>query len=111
MSGQPGHVVSLGLRARGTPAWTAAISHPMVRQIGDGGLPPETFRRYFEQHILYLGDYARAIALLLGKAPGLAAGSVLARFLEQIVGTEIPANIAFFGRLGGPPDAPATEAM
>jgi hypothetical protein len=51
--------------------------HPMVRQIGAGTLPHETFRRYFEQNILYRGDYARAIGLILAKAPDLAATNVL----------------------------------
>jgi thiaminase (transcriptional activator TenA) len=76
----------------------------MVRQIGAGTLPHETFRRYFEQNILYLGDYARAIALILGKAPDLAAVDVLSRFLHQISATEIPANLDFLRRLGGSAD-------
>src|SRR5499433_946837 len=99
--------VSLDLRERGRPVWAAAVSHPMVRQIGEGTLPYHIFRRYFEQNIMYLGDYARAIGLIIGKAPDLAAADVLSRFLRQIVGTEIPANLAFLGRLGGSPDEAA----
>jgi thiaminase/transcriptional activator TenA len=76
----------------------------MVRQIGAGTLPHETFRRYFEQNVLYLADYSRAIGLIIGRAPDLASASVLSRFLGQIVGTEIPANLAFLARLGGSPD-------
>ena len=76
----------------------------MVRQIGAGTLPHETFRRYFEQNVLYLADYSRAIGLIIGKAPDLASASVLSRFLGQIVGTEIPANLAFLARLGGFPE-------
>ncbi len=93
--------VSLELRERGKPAWSSATSHPMVRQISAGTLPHETFRRYFEQNVLYLGDYSRSIGLIIGKAPDLASSDVLSRFLRQIVGTEIPANIAFLARLGG----------
>ncbi len=77
----------------------------MVREIAAGSLPHRTFRRYFEQNVLYLGDYARAIGLIIGKAPDLAAADVLSRFLRQIVGTEIPANLAFLDRLGGSPAA------
>jgi thiaminase/transcriptional activator TenA len=77
----------------------------MVRQIAAGTLPFETFRRYFEQNILYLEDYARAIGLIIGKAPDYDAADVLSRFLRQIVGTEIPANAAFLRRLGGSPAA------
>ncbi len=104
MSETGGSRVSLELRERGKPAWSSATSHPMVRQIGEGTLPHETFRRYFEQNVLYLADYSRAIGLIIGKAPDLASASVLSRFLGQIVGTEIPANISFLTRLGGSPD-------
>jgi thiaminase/transcriptional activator TenA len=93
--------ISLELRERGKPAWSSATNHPMVQQIGEGTLPHETFRRYFEQNVLYLGDYSRAIGLIIGKAPDLASSDVLSRFLRQIVGTEIPANLAFLARLGG----------
>jgi thiaminase/transcriptional activator TenA len=96
--------ISARLRERGAAAWAAATGHPMVRQIGAGTLPHETFRRYFEQNILYLGDYARAIALILGKAPDLAAVDVLSRFLHQISANEIPANFDFLRRLGGSAD-------
>lgn len=92
---------SARLRERGAASWAAATGHPMVRQIGAGTLPHETFRRYFEQNILYLGDYARAIGLILAKAPDLAATNVLGRFLHQITATEIPANLDVLRRLGG----------
>ena len=91
------------LRERGAASWAAAVSHPMVAEIGAGSLPHETFRYYFEQNVLYLEDYARAIALIIGRAPDLAAITVLTRFLGQIVDTELPANYAFLARLGGPP--------
>ncbi len=112
MSETQGHSISLGLRERGKAAWTAATSHPMVLQIGAGVLPHKIFRGYFEQNILYLQDYARAIALIIGKAPDLDATDVLTRFLWQIVRTEIPANIAFLRRLGGPArDADAAQML
>ena len=72
--------VSACLYERGRPAWAAATTHPMVREIAAGSLPHGTFRRYFEQNVLYLGDYARAIGLITGKAPDLAAADVLSRF-------------------------------
>lgn len=90
------------LRERGAASWAAAVSHPMVAEIGAGSLPHETFRYYFGQNVLYLEDYARAIALIIGRAPDLAGITVLTRFLSQIVDTELPANYAFLARLGGP---------
>ena len=95
--------VSRLLRERGAPAWAAATGHPMVAEIGAGTLPHDTFRRYFEQNIAYLGDYARALGLIAGRAPDPAAAYVLSRFLAQITGTEIPANHDFLRRLGGSP--------
>jgi thiaminase (transcriptional activator TenA) len=88
------------LRERGAAAWSAAVSHPMVAEIGAGSLPHETFRYYFQQNVLYLADYARAIALIIGHAPGRDEITVLTRFLSQIVHTELPANYAFLARLG-----------
>ena len=41
----------------------------MVKGIADGSLPHETFRRYFIQNVLYLEEYARAIGIIVGKAP------------------------------------------
>jgi thiaminase/transcriptional activator TenA len=102
---EPG--VSAGLRERGKQAWAAAVGHPMVQEIAAGTLPHETFRRYFEQNVLYLLDYARAIGLIAAKAPDAEALDVLARFLGQIAGREIPANIAFLRRLGGSAADPA----
>lgn len=103
---------SVLLRERGAQSWAAAVSHPMVAGIGAGSLPHATFRYYFEQNVLYLEDYARAIALIIGRAPDLAAVTVLTRFLSQIVHTELPANYAFLARLGGPasPGPPARMA-
>src|SRR5438067_2919672 len=102
--------VSAFLRNRGKSAWEAATGHPMVREIAAGSLPHATFRRYFEQNVLYLADYTRAIGFLIGKAPDLAATDVLCRFLQQIAETEIPANIAFLERLGGSPADDADDA-
>ena len=90
------------LRERGAAAWSAAVSHPMVAEIGAGSLPHETFRYYFQQNVLYLEDYARAIALIIGHAPGRDEITVLTRFLSQIVDTELPANHTFLARLAGP---------
>jgi thiaminase/transcriptional activator TenA len=95
--------VSSDLRERGGPVWAAAISHPMVLEIGKGTLPHPIFRRYFEQNVLYLGDYARAIGLIARKAPDRDAADVLSRFHSQILDKEMPANIAFLSRLGGSP--------
>ena len=99
-----GPTASAALRAAGRDTWAAAVRHPMVGAIAAGTLPHETFRRYFEQNVRYLEDYARAIALTAARAPDRPALDVLSRFLRQIVATEIPANLAFLERLGGSAD-------
>jgi thiaminase/transcriptional activator TenA len=91
------------LKERGAAQWAAAIAHPMVAEIGAGTLPHETFRFYFEQNLLYLREYARAIAFAAAGTADRGALSVLARFLVQITDVEIPANEAFAERLGGSP--------
>jgi thiaminase/transcriptional activator TenA len=95
------------LKERGAAQWAAAIAHPMVAEIGAGTLPHETFRFYFGQNILYLGEYARAIAFAAAGTAERGAVSVLARFLVQIADVEIPANEAFLSRLGGAPGGSA----
>lgn len=95
------------LKERGAAQWAAAISHPMVAEIGAGTLPHETFRFYFEQNLRYLGEYARAIAFAAAGTADRGAVSVLARFLGQIADVEIPANEAFLQRLGGSIDGAA----
>jgi thiaminase (transcriptional activator TenA) len=99
--------VSAGLREAGAPSWDRALAHPMVREIAAGTLPHNVFRGYFEQNMLYLQDYARAIALIVSKAPDGDAIGTLARFLRHIVEQEIPANERFFERLGGDAGRPA----
>ena len=97
----PARSISLRLRELGITTWRAATEHPMVREIGAGTLPHDRFRGFFEQNVLYLEDYARAIGLILGKAPDGGALDVLSRFVAQIVHTELPANRTFLRRLGG----------
>jgi thiaminase/transcriptional activator TenA len=83
----------------------------MIAEIGSGTIAHETFRFYFEQNIMYLEDYARAIAYIAAKAPDVDALTVLGRFFHQIVENEIPANRQFLERLGGTPRAHAVGAM
>ena len=74
--------VSRVLHESGARVWERATGHPMVEAIADGSLPHATFRRYFEQNVLYLQDYARAIAVIVAKAPDREVISTLTRFLD-----------------------------
>lgn len=101
MSARTGLSVASMLHDQGAESWAAAVEHPMVKGIADGSLPHETFRRYFTQNVLYLEEYARAIGIIVGKAPDRDSVTILTRFLSEIVETEIPSNLAFLERLGG----------
>lgn len=93
------------LRSNGSAAWEAAVGHPMVAEIAAGTLPHGRFRGYFEQNISYLEEYARAIAHIAARAPDSDALRTVSAMLDQIVSTELPANIRFLERLGGKPSA------
>lgn len=93
--------VASSLHERGAATWHTATTHPMVQAIGAGTLPHESFHRYFTQNVVYLHEYARAIALTIAKAPDLDAIRTLTQFQSHIVEEEIPANLAFLERLGG----------
>jgi thiaminase/transcriptional activator TenA len=107
----PAGSVAHALRERGAAQWREAIEHPMVRAIGDGSLPRETFRFYLGQNVLYLEEYARAIALSAALTPDRDGLGVLSRFLAQIVENELPANLALLARAGGSPLVGGTAAM
>ena len=57
------------LRNEATPIWEGIFSHPFLREIREGSLPPEKFRYYLAQDYLYLEGFARTVALALAKAP------------------------------------------
>ena len=50
-------------RADCTPAWEALHRHPFIRELAAGTLAPEKFRFYIEQNLMYLPEYARAMAI------------------------------------------------
>lgn len=53
------------------PAWHGYTHHEFTQKMGDGTLPPETFKYYMIQDYLYLIHFARANALAGYKAKTL----------------------------------------
>lgn len=59
------------LRTACVEDWNAYVTHPFVRQLGDGTLPEASFRHYLAQDYLFLVHFARAYALAIYKAETL----------------------------------------
>ena len=64
------------------------VTHPFVRELGEGSLPLEKFRRYFEQDYLFVRDLANLLALGVAKAPDFDSARKLSGFLGLVLGGE-----------------------
>ena len=110
MSAAPATTAELREAAGGL--WNALIEHPFPAGLADATLPPERFRYYVTQNLLYLPDYARMLAVGASRAPD---GVVLEEYTEalvNIVKVEIPQNermLATAVDLAGP--APEHESV
>ncbi|WP_265447098.1 thiaminase II [Flexivirga meconopsidis] len=60
------------------------LDHPFLVGLANGDLPREAFGYFIIQDTLYLGDYARALALLAAKAPAPDAGTLAAHAGEAV---------------------------
>lgn len=99
--------------------WDELPRHPFVLGMADGTLEPERYRYYVSQNLLYLPQYARAIAVAVVKSRD---DDELARYsaaLSNIVDVEIPQNRRLLQRISelcadgehtpSPKTAPATR--
>jgi thiaminase/transcriptional activator TenA len=86
-------------RSAAAPIWRALHEHPFIRELAAGTLPPEAFRFYVEQNLMYLPEYARTIAIGATKADDLETMSVFAGELANILESEIPENRALLSRV------------
>jgi thiaminase/transcriptional activator TenA len=83
---------SAQLRRRVDGLWRSLETHPFVVEMASGTLPPDRYLFYIEQNLLYLPEYARAIALGVAKTRDEATLSAFTDSLVNIVRTEIPQN-------------------
>jgi thiaminase (transcriptional activator TenA) len=87
------------LRAGSDAIWASLHEHPFVRELAAGTLPLERFRFYLEQNLMYLPEYARAIALGAARAGDV---DELGRFsdaLASVVAEEIPKDRELLARV------------
>jgi thiaminase/transcriptional activator TenA len=80
--------------------WQRMVTHPFVRELGDGTLPVEKFRAYFLQDYVFVRDLVTLTALGIAKAPSVAAASMLNQFLSGILNPENDLFVRAFAALG-----------
>lgn len=92
------------------------LAHDFLQGLSAGSLPREAFGYFVIQDTLYLGEYARALALLAAKAPSGAAGT-LAEHAGSAIATELGLHPALLEQAGldprllhSTPKSPATTA-
>ena len=72
--------------------WDSLHAHPFIRELAAGTLPPEKFRFYVEQNLMYLPEYARTLAVGAAKARDLDDVRYLVGAVTNVLESEIPEN-------------------
>ena len=91
--------VSTRLRDASEPIWSELAGHAFVRELAAGELAPERFRFYVEQNLLYLPQYARAMALGAAKSRNQYQLELFTGALRQVIEVELPENRALRDRV------------
>lgn len=86
-------------RADCAPVWASLHAHPFIRELAAGTLPPEKFRFYVEQNLMYLPEYAKAMAAGVAKAPDVETMRWFAEALASVIENEIPENRELLSRV------------
>ena len=73
---------------------------PFNTELAAGTLAPERFRFYILQDAIYLGDYARALALAAAKAPDAATVQVFAGDAVQAIAVEQALHARYLAEFG-----------
>ena len=95
----------------GTAALRAAIHRlPFNTELAAGSLAPERFRFYILQDAIYLGEYARVLALAAAKAPDPATVQVFAGDAVQAIAVEQALHGRYLAEFGVTPEAAAGAA-
>ena len=81
--------LSDAMRAGVGPLWDQVVKHPFVIELGDGTLPAEKFRVYFEQDYLFLKDWVKLLGLGVAKSPDFDTARSVCAFLNGgLIGEE-----------------------
>jgi len=102
--------LSAELYEKARPLWDAQLDHPFVKQLGDGTLEIERFKRWVQQDYRYLKEFARIFAWAAAKADRLEAMGWYAGVLDLTLNTEMGLHRAYAERFGiTPEELEATE--
>jgi thiaminase/transcriptional activator TenA len=88
----PAPATSAEFRDHADVVWEPLVHHEFPRQLAAGVLPPERFRFYVTQNLLYLPDYARMLAAGAARSQDDRTLAEFTRALVNIVDVEIPQN-------------------
>ena len=80
---------------------------PFNRELAAGTLAPERFRFYILQDAIYLGEYARVLALAAAKAPDAATVQSFGRAAVEAIAVEQALHGRYLAEFGVAPDAVA----
>jgi len=78
------------------PIYAAILEHPFLTGLTDGSLPRDAFRFYVIQDAHYLREYAKALAVLAGRAHTEDAVLTLARHAAGAIEVERSLHDSFF---------------
>lgn len=80
--------------------YTAILAHPFLTGLTDGSLDDDAFRFYVVQDALYLGEYARALALCSARAPSSDAVAMFAQHAAGAIEVEQELHRGFLSDFG-----------
>ena len=87
--------------------YAAILRHPFLTGLTDGTLERDAFRFYVIQDSVYLRDYAKALAITAGRAPGTADTEVFTRSALSALEVERELHATLFREMGIDPDEAA----
>ena len=83
--------------------WKSYLNHPFVKEIGEGTLPKEKFKRYLIQDYLYLKEFSRVFAMGMVKADTIKEMKFFNKAANGSIEDEAAIHIEYMKRLGVAP--------
>lgn len=83
--------------------WKSYLNHPFVKEIGEGTLPKEKFKRYLIQDYLYLKEFSRVFAMGMVKADTVKEMKFFNKAANGSIEDEAAIHIEYMKRLGVAP--------